>query len=76
MNQLDVAPNSQYRLLLGSFNEENAPKGFLVEIDPDPSPANSIITEVTSLWGGNRYTLFLDVSNFSSKVAHAQIWRL
>jgi hypothetical protein len=74
--ELTIKPRSQRRVPLGSFTEKNSPRGFLVEIDPDPSPADSVVTEVTSLNGGNRRTLFLEVANFSSRVAHAQIWRL
>lgn len=76
IDKLQVKAHEQKRIPLGSFIEETQPKGFLVEIDPDPSPANSVITEITSLGSGSRYTLYLLVSNFSSKAVSADIWRL
>jgi hypothetical protein len=76
IEKLLVKPTDQRQIPLGSFTEENAPKGFLVEVDPDPTPVNSVVTEVTSMGGHNRYTLFLHVANHGTKPAHVEVWRL
>jgi hypothetical protein len=76
IERLIIKPTEQKRIPLGSFTEEKTPKGFLVEIDPDPSPLNSVVTNVITLGDSRRYSLHLNIANFSSKSVHAEVWRL
>ena len=76
IEKLEIKPSNQRRIPLGSFTEENTPKGFLVELDPDPVPTDSVVTEVTKLGAHGRYTLYLHVANFGTESVNAEIWRL
>jgi hypothetical protein len=76
IQSLKIKPGDQNKVPLGSFTDDNPPKGFLVEIDPDPMPANSVVTEVVSLGSHHRYTLYMQIANYSAKALNAEIWRL
>ncbi|HSX05668.1 MAG TPA: hypothetical protein VLF69_04325 [Candidatus Saccharimonadales bacterium] len=76
IEKLQIKPHEQRRIPLGSFTEENQPKGFLVQVDPDPAPFDSIVSEVVSLSASNRFTLFMQVANYGAKSVNAEIWRL
>lgn len=76
IEKLMVKPNEQRRIPLGSFTEDKPPKGFLVEIDPDPTPIGSVYSEVTSLGSEQRYTLYIQVTNHGERAVNAEIWRL
>lgn len=77
IRRLEVEPSEQERIPLGNFTDNSEPKGFLVEIDPDPSPADSVVTKVTSLVGGaDRYSLHLHIANFGLRKITAEVWQL
>jgi hypothetical protein len=76
IGQLDIKPQEQRRIPLGSFTELNTPKGFLVEVSPDPAPSDSITSEVVNMSAANRHTLFMQVTNYGKKTVKADIWRL
>lgn len=76
MEKLKVGPAEQCTVSLGSFSEDRPPKGFMVEIDPDPYPAGTTVTEVTSMGSSKRYSLQMHIANFGSKAVNAEIWRL
>lgn len=76
IEKLEVKPSEQRRVALGSFAEDNPPKGFSVEITPDPNPTGSVLTEVTSLGTAKRYKLVLHVTNYSSRAVNTEVWRL
>jgi hypothetical protein len=74
--RLEVKPNEQTVIPLGSFTAKNQPKGFLIEMDPDPNPNDSIVTEVT--YHGGKLTNVFDfhIANFGSRTVHAEVWQL
>ena len=76
ITKLEVKPSNQQRVPLGSFTEENSPKGFLVELNPDPMPTDSVVTEVTTLGAHGRFTLYLHVANYGTEPVNAEIWQL
>jgi hypothetical protein len=76
IKRIELKPTEQQRIPLGSFKEDNPPKGFSVEITPDPSPAGSVITEVTSLGTTKQYKLVLHITNYGSRTISAEVWKL
>jgi hypothetical protein len=76
IEKLEVKPSNQRQIPLGSFTDETSPKGFLVEINPDPVPNDSVVTRVTTLGDHGRYTLYLLVANYGTEPVHAEVWRL
>jgi len=76
IEKLEVKPSNQRRIPLGSFTEANSPKGFLIELDPDPMPNDSVVTEVTTLGSHGRFTLYLHVANYGTESVHAEVWKL
>jgi hypothetical protein len=76
IQKIELKPAEQQRIPLGSFKEGNPPKGFSVEITPDPNPAGSVLTEVTSLGTTKQYRLILHVTNYGAKTVNVEVWRL
>lgn len=76
IEKIKVKPTERQRILLGSFKEYKSPKGFSVEITPDPKPAGSVVTEVTSLGTEEQYKLILNVTNHGVGTVNAAVWRL
>lgn len=76
IQKLTLKPAEQRRIPLGSFTEDLPPKGFLIEVNPDPKPANSVVTKVASIGSATEYSLFLDIANFGLKSFAAEIWQL
>lgn len=76
IQKLMLKPAEQRRIPLGSFTEDLPPKGFLIEIDPDPKPDNSVVTKVASIGSSLKYSLFLDIANYGLKPLAAEIWQL
>lgn len=76
LEKVEVKPGEQQRILLGNFTGDNPPKGFSVEVAPDPNPAGSLLTEVTSLGTPRRYKLILLVANYGTRTIVAEVWQL
>lgn len=76
IQKLLLKPAEQRRIPLGNFTNDIPPKGFLVEVDPDPKPTDSILTKVISLGSSTQYSLFLDIANYGPKPFAAEIWEL
>ncbi len=71
-----LKPTEQQRIPLGSFEEDNPPKGFSIEITPDPNPEGSVLTEVTSLGTLKQYKLILHITNYGINTVSAEVWIL
>ena len=71
-----VKIGEQQRITLGSFTAASPPKGFSIELTPDPNPVGSVVTEVTSLGTSKRYKLVLLIANYGTKAVTAKIWQL
>jgi hypothetical protein len=76
IEKIEINPNEQRRISLGSFTEYKPPRGFSIELSPDPNPAGSVLTEVTSLGTSKRYKLVLHIANFGTKTVNATVWKL
>jgi hypothetical protein len=76
IEKLEVKPSEQQRILLGNFTGDKPPKGFSVEVTPDPNPAGSLLTEVTSLGTPGQYKLIMHIANYGAKTINAEVWKL
>lgn len=76
IEKLEVKPSEQQRILLGNFTGDKPPKGFSVEVTPDPNPTGSLLTEVTSLGTPGRYKLIMHIANYGTKTVSAEVWQL
>jgi hypothetical protein len=76
IKRIELEPTEQQRIPLGNFKEDNPPKGFSVEITPDPDPAGSVLTEVTSLGTTKEYKLILHITNYGIRTVSAEVWKL
>lgn len=76
VNEIKVGLQEQQRISLGSFRGKEALKGFSVGFAPDPDPAGSVVTEITSLGTPERYELVLHLANYGNKSVVAKVWRL
>lgn len=76
IKSIKLNPTEQQRVPLGSYREDDPPRGFSVEITPDPNPVGSVLTEVVSLGTSKRYRLVLHITNYSVGAVTAEVWRL
>lgn len=76
IEKLELKPREQRHISLGSFVGDDPPKGFSVEVAPDPDPTDSVRTEVTSLGTPRQYRLVMNISNDGAKTVSAAVWRL
>lgn len=76
VGKLEVKPQEQPSLLLGKFTSEQPAKGFSIQLDPDPDPAESIVTQITRLGTDKRYRLILHIANYGAKTVHAEVWSM
>ena len=76
IKRIELKPTEQQRITLGNFTEDNPPKGFSIEITPDPNPAGSVLTEVTSLGTTKQYKLILHITNYGIGTVSAEVWKL
>jgi hypothetical protein len=74
--EIKVEPRQQKRVTLGSFTSKKIPRGFSIEILPDPDPTDSVATEIISLGTASRYKLILQLANYGSKAVKVKIWQL
>lgn len=65
IKKVELKPTEQQRIPLGSFKGNNPPKGFSIELTPDPNPEGSVVTEVASLGTSKQYKLVLQ---------HCKLW--
>jgi hypothetical protein len=72
IGKLTIHPTQQSSLALGTYDKQHAPKGFCVEIDPDPNPDHSVVTRILSTGSMREYTAPVDVRG-GSHVAMAQV---
>lgn len=74
IGELKIKPHEHSRLLLGSFRQGAAPKGFSIHITPDSEHefvASSIITLDRA---GGKCNLVMNIENFGNKTVKAQVW--
>ena len=76
VKRIELKPAEQQSIPLGSFRGDNPPKGYSVELTPDPDPENSISTEVVSLGTPNQYKLVLHIANYGVSSVTAAVRQL
>lgn len=76
IEKIELKPMDQRRISLGSFTGDNPPRGFSVEITPDPDPEGSVLSEVTSLGTSCQYKLIMHITNYGVRTVSAEIWQI
>jgi hypothetical protein len=76
IGKLTIHPTQQSSLALGTYDKQHAPKGFCVEIDPDPNPDHSVVTRILSTGSMREYTLTLVAANFGNTTANVTVRHL
>jgi hypothetical protein len=76
IGKLRVGRAEQLQMSLGVFGDDRPAKGFSVEVSPDPTPEESVVTEIIAMGSPSRYELFLTVANFGDKPITAEVWRI
>lgn len=73
---LHVSPQQQLQLSLGYFGVDNPGKGFSVELEPDPEPLGSVVTEILSVGSTKQHELILNVANYGQRAVSAKVWQM
>lgn len=76
INSIKVSPYNQLRILLGDYTAQNPPKGFEVELTPDPEPADSFSSEVISTGSPEQYRLMLHLANNGDTPVTATVYHM
>ena len=76
VGRLEVKPQERSSLLLGKFTSNHTPSGFSVQLEPDPDPAESVVTQITKLEEDKHYRLILQITNDSTKTIYAEVWQI
>jgi hypothetical protein len=76
IEELNIKPNKRQSVMLGDFTEANPPKGFSVEITPDPSPAGSVVTEVATVETPKGYKLVMLIANQGARAVKLKVRQL
>lgn len=73
--EIEVRSNEQPHMSLGTYTSVNPPKGFVIQITPDPEP-ETIVTHITRLETGSEYELMLHIANYGGQTVSAEVWQL
>lgn len=76
IGMLEVRPQQQSRVPLGTFGDENPAKGFSITLNGASDVADAIVTKVLSIGTPRRYELVLQIANNGSKSVTAEMWRM
>lgn len=76
VGKLTVEPQEQRYILLGKFTNKRPAKGFSIQVEPKPDPAESVETLITPLGSEKRYSLTLHVANYGNKAVSVEVWRM
>lgn len=68
-------PGIRTRIFLGEY-DDNELKGFLVELTPDPDPADALTLQIIKLPSGTKWKVFLQAANKSQMIIKATARRL
>lgn len=74
--EMEVKPNEQPHMSLGTYSEAVPPKGFVVAINPDPESAESVVTQIMQVGSKKNYELVLHIANYSNQTVSAEVRRL
>jgi hypothetical protein len=76
IGEINVKPLERPQLSLGNYTADKPPKGFLIEINPNPSPLDAVIAQVLSFGSEWKYELRLQVANNGEEEVGVQVWGL
>ncbi len=76
INRIKVNPYNQLQISLGTFSDDTQPKGFSVELTPDPNPDGSFTTKIMNVESATHNRLMMHLANNGSKAITATIHQL
>lgn len=71
-----LRPGEQRSVLLGEFRLADPPKGFAVELSPDPFPAESVETQITTVGYVKHCKYVLFIANYGTRAITAEVRQL
>jgi hypothetical protein len=63
-------------MILGNYAEEDALKGFSIQLTPHPDPDDAVVTQIANAGTSQQYKLLLHVINYGTKTVTAKVWQL
>ena len=77
VGEIEVRPNEQTHMSLGTFQEDQHPKGFTIEPLPAPPEDDAIVARIVRLnQASAAYELVLHVANYSNTTIDVEIREL
>jgi len=76
IGSMEVKPQTQPKMKLGTFSAGRPFKGFLVEISPDPDPSGAVVSQIINMGNEKHHDFVLQLSNYGSKTVKAKVWQL
>ena len=75
---IEVKSHEASKIPLGFYSEAEPPKGFAIEIHPDPDPEESLTTTIVSLLKekSKQYELVLLLDNYGIKTVTVEVFEL
>jgi hypothetical protein len=74
--EIEVKPNEQPHMSLGSFTDGNLPKGYVIELSPDPEPPESVVTQIMQVGTHENFDLILHIANYGNRTISAEVHQL
>jgi hypothetical protein len=71
-----VKPGEQHSMMLGEYTEKHPPKGFAIELSPDPFPDGSVETQINTVGNAKHSKYVLFVANYGTKPIHVEVRQL
>lgn len=75
VGQLKVKARDQSKLLLGSFETSQSPKGYSLSVTPEIA-CEAIVSQIMSMDARGRRSLILQVANKGTKPVKVEVWEL
>lgn len=75
VGEVEIKSCDQVHMSLGNLNKTNTPKGYSVQITPNPE-SDTIVTQMTSLGTDEEYELVLHIANYGDKTVSVEVWQV
>jgi len=77
VGKVEVRPRQQARISLGVFDKNNSPKGFCVNLSPEPQDDGTVVSHVSAPQGRmEMYELTLQITNYGLEKIDAEVWQM
>ncbi len=74
--EIEVKPNKQPHMSLGSFTDKAPPRGYVVELSPDPEPSESVVAQIVQVGSSEKFDLILHIANYGNRTISAEVHEL